>query len=300
MERHAGADGEKIPRLDAKDRPTGDDLLYGEDAVAEGKFLFNSAVDDQLNFQSLQFLSRRAQQHSRTEASTPREILAEQIVGRQAFAPVDVSRRDVDQKGNAGDMLPRAGGLDSSAGLADHDGEASIGVEFFGKFWPSNWRAGGHERLGKFVKCGGDFSLRHGVNTGLIGEADNETFFRLLKRRQYSNFGRVISNFFTRWAVKIPRAGLAYERVNLRERLQGGFAALEERRNVLRKIKGRKRITIDLFALNLRKISRIGELQINEFTVCLAENSCQIREGSSPSVGRSNRLAIEELHKPSR
>ncbi len=81
-------------------------------------------------------------------------------------------------------MVPHLGGLDSSAGFADHDSEASIGVDFRGEFRQHDGRAGGHECLGKFVKSGWDFGLGHGFNAGLVGEADDETLFRLLKRRQ--------------------------------------------------------------------------------------------------------------------
>lgn len=51
LSRHAGANCEKVAGLDAEDRPAGDDLLDGEDALAESKFLFHRAIDGQLDVQ---------------------------------------------------------------------------------------------------------------------------------------------------------------------------------------------------------------------------------------------------------
>ena len=99
------------------------------------------------------------------------------------------------------------------------------------------------ECLRQFVKSRGNLRLGHGFNASLVGETDDETFFRLLQRRQYPDFGWVVNNFFARWPVKIPCAALANERDKLGERLQGGFPALEEPRNIFWKIKGCKLVS---------------------------------------------------------
>lgn len=44
-ERHARADSEKVAGTEAEDRPAGDDLLDGKDAIAKREFLFYLAVD---------------------------------------------------------------------------------------------------------------------------------------------------------------------------------------------------------------------------------------------------------------
>ena len=101
-------------------------------------------------------------------------------------------------------MVPGLGGVDSFAGLADYDGEASVGVDFLGKFRQNDGRAGGHECLGKFVKSRGDLRLGHGFDAGLVGEADDETLFRILQRRQYPDFRWIVSNFLAARAREDP------------------------------------------------------------------------------------------------
>src|SRR5581483_5908115 len=103
LKRHAGADGEKVSGLKAENRPAGDDLLDGENAVAKREFLFHFAVDGQLDLQLFQLAPRRFYEQRRAESGAGGEILAEEIVGGEPFAPVHVARGDVDHERDAAD-----------------------------------------------------------------------------------------------------------------------------------------------------------------------------------------------------
>lgn len=127
--RHARPDREEITGLDAEHRPAGDDFLDAKNAVDQGESLFDVAVDGQLHFDGFELFSGRLQQHGRPERRARRKVLAEQVVGGQAFASVDIARSDIDQECDPSDMVPGLRARDSSARFADDDGETGIGID---------------------------------------------------------------------------------------------------------------------------------------------------------------------------
>ena len=77
VSRHARADGEEVSRLKPENRPTGDDLLDREDAIAERKLLLDFAVHRQRNLERFLLASLRLDEHCRSQRCAGWEVLSE-------------------------------------------------------------------------------------------------------------------------------------------------------------------------------------------------------------------------------
>src|SRR6476660_537273 len=126
--RHARANGEPVSGVDAENRPARDDLFDGENAIRERKASLRLAVEKELVFHGFDRVSRRSDQHCRSEASARGKIFAEKIIRGESLAPVDIACSKVDHQRNSGDVFPGFFGWYSPPRLANHQSETAIGI----------------------------------------------------------------------------------------------------------------------------------------------------------------------------